>query len=71
MRPHQITEPKEIDSLAIKVMAESGLDISGQKSKTMESLGDREFDFCDPPLRLRLPFLPLLPRPNQKNPRGL
>jgi arsenate reductase (thioredoxin) len=45
------TEPQEIDPRAVKVMAEAGLDISGQKSKTVEALGDLEFDYvitlCD------------------------
>jgi arsenate reductase len=36
---------------AVKVMAEAGVDISGHTSKTVEQLGDREFDYvitvCD------------------------
>jgi arsenate reductase len=55
------TEPKEIDPRAIKVLAESGLDISGQKSKTVESLGDLEFDYvitlCDSAFQ-SCPFFP-------------
>ncbi len=55
------TEPKEIDPRAVKVMAESGLDISGQKSKTVESLGDLEFDYvitlCDSAFQ-SCPFFP-------------
>ncbi len=43
--------PKGIDQRAIKVMAESDVDISGQKSKDIDSLGDLEFDYvvtlCD------------------------
>lgn len=55
------TEPKEIDPRAIKVLAESGLDISGQKSKTVDSLGDLEFDYvitlCDSAFQ-SCPFFP-------------
>ncbi len=55
------TEPTEIDPRAVKVMAESGLDISGQKSKTVESLGDLEFDYvitlCDSAYQ-SCPFFP-------------
>ena len=43
--------PKGIDPRAEKVMAESGVDISGQDSKDIDSLGDIEFDYvvtlCD------------------------
>ena len=44
-------EPKEVDPRAVKAMAEAGIDISAQKSKDIDSLGDMEFDFvitlCD------------------------
>ena len=43
--------PKGVDPRAVKAMAEVGIDISGQISKDIESLGNREFDFvvtlCD------------------------
>jgi len=43
--------PKGIDPLAVKAMAEAGVDISAQKSKDIDSLGDIEFDYvitlCD------------------------
>ena len=43
--------PKGVDQRAIKVMSEAGIDISGQKSKDIDSLGDMEFDYvvtlCD------------------------
>lgn len=43
--------PKGVDPLAVKAMAEVGVDISAQKSKDIESLGDVEFDYvitlCD------------------------
>ena len=43
--------PKGIDPRAEKVMPESGIDISGQASKDIGSLGDMEFDYvitlCD------------------------
>jgi arsenate reductase len=55
------TAPKEIDPRAVKVMAESGVDISGQKSKPVESLGDLEFDYvitlCDSAYQ-SCPFFP-------------
>jgi len=38
-------EPKEVDPRAVKAMAEAGIDISGQKSKDIEALGDMEFDY--------------------------
>lgn len=44
-------EPKGIDPRAVKAMAEAGIDISGQRSKDIESLGDMSFDYvvtlCD------------------------
>jgi arsenate reductase len=44
-------EPKEIDHMAVHVMSEAGIDISSQKSKDINSLGDIEFDYvitlCD------------------------
>ncbi len=43
--------PKEIDPRAVKAMAEAGIDISAQKSKDIDSLGDMKFDYvvtlCD------------------------
>jgi arsenate reductase (thioredoxin) len=43
--------PKGIDPRAVKAMAEAGVDISSQKSKDIDSLGDTEFDYvitlCD------------------------
>ena len=44
-------EPKGMDPRAIKAMAEVGIDISGQKSKHVDTLRGREFDYvitlCD------------------------
>jgi len=44
-------QPKAIDPRAIKAMAEVGLDISGQKSRDVDALGNMEFDYvvtlCD------------------------
>jgi arsenate reductase len=44
-------DPKRIDPRAIKVMAEAGIDISRQQSKSTVDLKDMEFDFvitlCD------------------------
>jgi len=39
------TDPKDVNPKAIQVMAEAGVDISGQKSKHVESLMDIPFDF--------------------------
>ena len=45
------TKPRGLDPLAVKVMAEVGVDISNQKSKSLESLKDIRFDYvitlCD------------------------
>jgi arsenate reductase len=38
-------EPKGIDQRAVKAMDEVGIDISGQKSKDIDSLGNLEFDY--------------------------
>lgn len=38
------TNPKGMDPRAIKVMLESGVDISGQRSKHVDELGKVEFD---------------------------
>lgn len=44
-------EPKQIDPRAIEAMAEVGINISAQKSKDIDSLGDMGFDYvvtlCD------------------------
>jgi len=44
-------KPHGIDSMAVRAMAEAGIDISGQKSKSPDDLGDIEFDYvitlCD------------------------
>lgn len=39
------TEPKPVDPHAVRAMAEVGIDISGQKSKSVMELGDMEFDY--------------------------
>lgn len=39
------TEPKGVDSRAVKAMAEVGIDISRQRSKSVVDLGDLEFDY--------------------------
>jgi len=44
-------EPKDVDTRAIRAMAEAGIDISEQRSKDIDSLPDLEFDYvvtlCD------------------------
>ena len=39
------TEPKGIDPRAVQAMAEVGIDISQQRSKSVMELGDVEFDY--------------------------
>jgi arsenate reductase (thioredoxin) len=45
------TEPRELDPLAVKVMAESGADISHQRSKHLDTVLGQPFDYvitvCD------------------------
>jgi len=45
------TQPRGVDPLAVRVMAEAGVDISGQKSKSLGSMMDVPFDYvvtlCD------------------------
>jgi len=54
-------EPKEVDHRAVKAMAEAGVDISAQKSKDIDSLGNLEFDYvitlCDN-AKQSCPFFP-------------
>ncbi len=44
-------KPRDVDPRAIKAMSEVGIDISGQKSKDINALGNIEFDYvvtlCD------------------------
>ena len=44
-------EPKGVDPRAVRVMAEAGVDITDQRSKSIEGLDRREFDYmvtlCD------------------------
>ncbi len=39
------TEPRGVDPLAVKVMAEIGIDISGRRSKHVDEFAGTEFDF--------------------------
>jgi arsenate reductase len=39
-------EAKGLDPCAVRVMREVGVDISGQRSKTVEELSGTEFDYC-------------------------
>ncbi len=45
------TEPRDVDPRAVRVMAEAGIDISRQRSKSVWELRDMEFDYvitlCD------------------------
>lgn len=53
--------PKGLDHMAVHVMSEAGIDISSQRSKTIDSLGMNEFDYvvtlCDS-ARESCPFYP-------------
>lgn len=40
------TSPKTLHPLAVKAMAELGIDISGQQSKHVDALGGQSFDFA-------------------------
>ncbi len=55
------TQPKDIDPRAVRAMAEAGVDISGQRSKSVADLGDLEFDYvitlCDD-AQTTCPFFP-------------
>ena len=54
-------QPKGVDPRAVQVMAEAGVDISGQTSKDIDSLGNLEFEYvvtlCDN-ARESCPFFP-------------
>lgn len=54
-------EPKDVDTRALKVMKEAGIDISGQKSKHVSELMDIKFDYvitvCDNMVE-KCPFFP-------------
>ncbi len=52
LEPHSAgVAPKGVDSRAVRAMAEAKIDITAQLSKSIESLGDIEFDYvitlCD------------------------
>jgi arsenate reductase len=55
------TEAQGLNKLAVQVMREDGVDISGQSSKTIDELGLADFDFiitvCDK-AREGCPFFP-------------
>ncbi len=55
------TEPKAVDPRAVQAMAEVGIDISHQGSKSVAELGDVEFDYvitlCDD-AKATCPFFP-------------
>ena len=46
VEPHSAgVKPHGVDQRAIKAMAEVGIDISGQESKSVDEVGDLEFDY--------------------------
>ena len=55
------TEPGELHPLAVEVMAEQGIDISGQQAKSVDDFVQQEFDYvitvCDD-ARESCPFFP-------------
>jgi len=58
-------DPKGVDPRAVRAMAEAGIDISGQVSKSIDDLGIFEFDYvitlCDN-AREACPFFPAVTR---------
>ena len=40
------TEPGVLNPLAVQVMAEEGIDISGQRAKSLDALLSEPFDYC-------------------------
>ena len=55
------TQPKDVDPRAVRAMAEAGIDISRQRSKSIVELGDIKFDYvitlCDD-AQQTCPFFP-------------
>ncbi len=55
------TQPKDVDPRAVRAMAEAGIDISRQRSKSIVELGDTKFDYvitlCDD-AQQTCPFFP-------------
>jgi arsenate reductase len=55
------TQPKDVDPRAVRAMAEAGIDISRQRSKSVAELADLEFDYvitlCDD-AQQTCPFFP-------------
>jgi arsenate reductase (thioredoxin) len=64
------TAPGEVDARAVKVMAEAGVDISGQRSKHVSTLVDREFDYVITLCGEAEATCPLFPRPVRVVHRG-
>ena len=61
-------QPKGVDPRAVQVMAEAGIDISGQSSKDIDSLGNLEFEYVVTTLRQRPGVLPFLPGQDETGP---
>ena len=47
------TEPGELHPLAVEVMVEVGVDISGQRAKSVDDFVQQPFDYVDHGLRRR------------------
>ena len=54
-------EARGLDPRAVRVMGESGVDISGQQSKTVDQLGERQFDVVVTVCDLTQEDCPVLP----------
>jgi len=65
------TEPTEVNPLAIRAMSERGVDISGQRSKSLNEFQGTEFDLVVTISRPGEGGLPLLPRRREEGPSEL
>ncbi len=65
------TEPAEVNPLAVRAMNERGVDISGQRSKSLNELRGREFDLVVTVSRPGERGLPLLSRRWEEGPPEL
>ncbi|KUK43678.1 MAG: arsenate reductase ArsC [Methanothrix sp.] len=65
------TEPTEVNPLAVRAMAERGVDISGRRSKSVDELQGQEFDLVVTVSRPGEGGLPFLPRRGREGPPEL
>ncbi len=55
------THPTELNAIAVKVMEEIGIDISGQRSKSVEAMLSQEFDYVITVCDKAREFCPIFP----------